>query len=135
MKPSEVATLPRPHFQPIPVFVGPAPGWTGPIAHAVGDTATATKQAYANDKGEGAESPLKPAPDAQSMRGKRGKRHGHAAKHRGRRGHASRAAHVRHKSHVSGKARAAASKRGGKAKLATAKPPARPAGLTPKKKR
>lgn len=79
MRPSEVAALPRPAFQPIPVFVGPVAGWTGPIAHAVGDTATPVTQAYSDDKDEAADNPLKPAPDAQSMRGKRG-RHGHAAK-------------------------------------------------------
>ena len=46
-------------------------GWTGPIAHAEGDTATPVKQAYSPDGEEEADSPVKAAPDAQSMRGKR----------------------------------------------------------------
>ena len=69
--PSQIAALPRPHFEPVPVFVGPVAGWTGPIARATGDTAT--KQAYASDKEDGADAPLKPAPDAQSMRGRKAK--------------------------------------------------------------
>jgi len=71
MRPSQVAAMPRPAFQPVPVFVGPVAGWTGPIAHAEGDTATPVKQAYSADGEDEADSPLKPAPDAQSMRGKR----------------------------------------------------------------
>ena len=71
MRPSPGATLPRPAFEPVPVFVGPVAGWTGPIAHAEGDTATPVKQAYSPDGEEEADSPVKPAPDAQSMRGKR----------------------------------------------------------------
>ena len=74
MRPSQIATLPRPAFQPVPVFVGPVAGWTGPIAHAEGDTATAVKQAYTADGEAEADSPVKPAPDAQSMRAKRGSR-------------------------------------------------------------
>jgi len=72
MRPSQIATLPRPAFQPVPVFVGPVAGWNGPIAHAQGDTATPVKQAYSPDGDEEADSPVKAAPDAQSMRGKRG---------------------------------------------------------------
>ncbi|MFT4098933.1 MAG: D-alanyl-D-alanine carboxypeptidase family protein [Rhodoblastus sp.] len=71
MRPSEVATLPRPAFQPVQVFIGPVAGWTGPIAHAQGDTATAVTQAYSADGEAEADSPVKPAPDAQSMRAKR----------------------------------------------------------------
>lgn len=33
---SEVNLAVRPHFVPIPVFVGPDPGWTGPVAQARG---------------------------------------------------------------------------------------------------
>ncbi|MCB1545822.1 MAG: D-alanyl-D-alanine carboxypeptidase, partial [Rhodoblastus sp.] len=81
MRPSEVATLPRPSFQPVPVFVGPVAGWTGPIAHAAGDTATPVTQAYSANADDEADSPVKPAPDAQSMRAKRGgKAKAHAAK-------------------------------------------------------
>ncbi|HMN71177.1 MAG TPA: D-alanyl-D-alanine carboxypeptidase family protein [Rhodoblastus sp.] len=71
MRPSEVATLPRPVFQPVPVFIGPVAGWTGPIAHAEGDTATPVTQAYSADGDAEADSPVKPAPDAQSMRARR----------------------------------------------------------------
>ena len=81
MRPSQVATLPRPTFEPIPVFVGPVAGWTGPIAHAQGDTATPVSQAYSANAEEDADSPVKPAPDAQSMRGKRAhKAKAHAAR-------------------------------------------------------
>lgn len=72
MRPSQIATLPRPAFAPVPVFVGPVAGWTGPIAHAEGDTATPVTQAYSANGEDEAESPIKPAPDAQSMRAKRG---------------------------------------------------------------
>ncbi|MFV0281727.1 MAG: D-alanyl-D-alanine carboxypeptidase family protein [Rhodoblastus sp.] len=72
LRPSEVAAMPRPTFTAIPIFVGPIAGWSGPIAHAVGDVATPKSQAYSAKAQEGADSPVKPAPDAQSMRGKRG---------------------------------------------------------------
>jgi D-alanyl-D-alanine carboxypeptidase len=74
--PSQIASLPRPHFEPVPVFVGPAPGWTGPIAHASDDNTPVNTQAYADDKDQDADQPLKPAPDAQSLRRK--KAHVHA---------------------------------------------------------
>jgi D-alanyl-D-alanine carboxypeptidase len=65
---SQIATLPRPAFDPLPVFVGPPPGWTGPIARATGDTTPIA--AYSAEKDEEADAPLKPAADAQSMRRK-----------------------------------------------------------------
>ncbi len=34
MTPLELASLPAPEFDPVPVFVGPKPGWTGPVAAA-----------------------------------------------------------------------------------------------------
>jgi D-alanyl-D-alanine carboxypeptidase len=32
--PEAMAAMPAPHFDPVPVFVGPKPGWTGPVAQA-----------------------------------------------------------------------------------------------------
>jgi D-alanyl-D-alanine carboxypeptidase len=32
--PVAMAAMPAPHFDPVPVFVGPKPGWTGPVAAA-----------------------------------------------------------------------------------------------------
>ena len=34
MTPLALASLPAPQFDPVPVFVGPKPGWTGPVAAA-----------------------------------------------------------------------------------------------------
>ena len=75
---AEIASLPRPVFDPIPVFVGPVPGWNGSIARANGDTTPV--QAYSEDKDATADAPLKPAPDAQSMR--KGGHRAASAKHR-----------------------------------------------------
>lgn len=74
---SQIASLPRPAFQPVPVYVGAPPNWTGPIARAIGDTTPVA--AYSAEKDEEADAPLKPAPDAQSMRRKPTKAK-HAAK-------------------------------------------------------
>ena len=30
-----IAAMPRPHFDPVPIFIGRAPGWTGPAARVV----------------------------------------------------------------------------------------------------
>jgi D-alanyl-D-alanine carboxypeptidase len=39
------------HFDPIPVFIGPKPGWTGPVLAArAADGSTPTATAYASDK-------------------------------------------------------------------------------------
>src|SRR5579862_2253799 len=32
--PVAMAAMPAPHFDPVPVFIGPKPGWTGPVAQA-----------------------------------------------------------------------------------------------------
>lgn len=71
LDPSAVVALPRPTFTPIDVFVGPVPGWTGPIAHAdnYAGPPPVTATAYAADKT--ADAPLKPSADALPM--KRGK--------------------------------------------------------------
>ena len=65
MKPSDVALLPRPHFQPTRVHVGRTEGYTGPVARtrapgaAVGEGTDL--EAYANDHvaAEPEEKPLK----------------------------------------------------------------------------
>ena len=118
MRPSEIATLPRPTFQPVPVFVGPVAGWTGPIAHAEGDTATPVSQAYSANGEDEAESPIKPAPDAQSMRAKRGgKAKAHAAKSRQPAAHEQKAQKAKAR-----KAKAKVEKASKPAKAAKAKP-------------
>ncbi len=75
---STIMSIPRPVFTPIEVFIGPVPGWTGAVAHAVDydGTQPATATAYAPDKST--ESPLKASADALPM--KRGKVAAKAAK-------------------------------------------------------
>ena len=70
--PRAVATLPRPVFTPVDVFVGPVPGWTGAVAHAdnyAGPPAipAATANAYAATLKTSA-SPLPASADALPMR-------------------------------------------------------------------
>lgn len=71
----DIARLPRPRFEPVPVYVGRAPGYEGPVAAArdpgapVGAPSTAT--AYTAEKAEGAEAagPIaRSAPGVLSMR-------------------------------------------------------------------
>jgi D-alanyl-D-alanine carboxypeptidase len=70
----QIANLPRPRFEPVPVHVGREPGYEGPVAGVrdpgspVGSPSTIT--AYAPEKPESAgASPIsRPAPDAVSMR-------------------------------------------------------------------
>ncbi len=73
---SQIMNTPRAAFEPIPVYVGAPQGWTGPIARATGDTTPVA--AYSAEKDEAADEPLKPAPDAQSMK-RKGGRGKHAA--------------------------------------------------------
>lgn len=82
----DIARLPRPQFQPVQVYAGRAPGYTGPVARARAAGAPIGEQtdltAYANQEPAGGEaSPIsKAAPDAASMRkGKRAKRGAAAA--------------------------------------------------------
>ena len=65
----QIASLPRPYFEPIPVFVGRVPGWTGTVAHAddYDPAVKTTATAYAGEKEE-ADNPLKPAADALPMK-------------------------------------------------------------------
>ena len=88
----DLARLPRPHFTPVAVYVGRAPGYAGPVARARAPGAPVGEQpdlaAYANDNAEapGADaSPIsRAAPDATSLR-KVGKRGGKRALARGAR--------------------------------------------------
>ena len=79
---AEVRLAGRPHFNPIPVFVGPEPGWTGPIAEA--KALPASVSAYASDKASAG--PLAPDPKAASLHlaGKAKKRFTRAARPRRR---------------------------------------------------
>jgi D-alanyl-D-alanine carboxypeptidase len=77
----DIAHLPRPHFEPVQVYAGRAPGYVGPVARARAPGAPVGEQpdlaAYANpEPAAGGESPIgRAAPDAVSMRkGKRGKK-------------------------------------------------------------
>jgi D-alanyl-D-alanine carboxypeptidase len=78
----DLAHLPRPQFQPVPVYVGRAPGYQGPVARArptgVAIGADTEVAAYSSENGASAAgaSPIsRPAPDAKPLRGhgKRGK--------------------------------------------------------------
>lgn len=78
-----IAALPRPRFEPTPVFLGRVPGYEGPVAGVrdpgspVGSPSTIT--AYAQEAPAAAASPIgRPAPDALSMRHVR-KQTAHAA--------------------------------------------------------
>ncbi len=84
----DLARLPRPHFEPVQVFVGRAPGYVGPVARARAPGAPVGEQsdlaAYANvEPAGGGASPIShAAPDAASMRkGKGSGRHGRHAAH------------------------------------------------------
>jgi D-alanyl-D-alanine carboxypeptidase len=81
----DIARLPRPHFEPVQVYVGRAPGYVGPVARARAPGAPVGEQtdlaAYANAEPTGGEaSPIsKAAPDAMSMRKGRHVRRGAAS--------------------------------------------------------
>jgi D-alanyl-D-alanine carboxypeptidase len=69
----EIAQMPRPRFEPTPVYLGRAPGYAGPVAgprdagSPVGSPSTIT--AFAPEKPAVRPSPIgRPAPDALSMR-------------------------------------------------------------------
>jgi D-alanyl-D-alanine carboxypeptidase len=74
-----IAALPRQHFEPTPVFLGRMPGYEGPVAGVrdpgspVGSPSTIT--AYATEKPAVGASPIgRPAPDAQSLRRRGGRK-------------------------------------------------------------
>ncbi|WP_363349798.1 D-alanyl-D-alanine carboxypeptidase family protein [Methylocystis echinoides] len=71
----DLARLPRPHYDPVPVYAGRAPGYVGPVARARAPGAPIGEQtdysAYANapEPAGGEASPIsRAAPDAVSMR-------------------------------------------------------------------
>jgi D-alanyl-D-alanine carboxypeptidase len=71
----DLARLPRPHFDPVPVYAGRAPGYAGPVARARAPGAPIGEQtdysAYANnpEPAGGEASPIsRAAPDAVNMR-------------------------------------------------------------------
>jgi D-alanyl-D-alanine carboxypeptidase len=75
MNAKEIAHLPRPRFEPVPVYVGRAPGYVGPVARTRAPGAPVGEQtdlaAYASqpEPGDADASPIsKPAPDAVSLR-------------------------------------------------------------------
>lgn len=77
----EIARLPRPHFEPVTVYAGRAPGYVGPVARSRAPGAPVGEQpdlaAYANpEPSASGDSPIgRAASDAVSMRkGKRGKK-------------------------------------------------------------
>jgi D-alanyl-D-alanine carboxypeptidase len=80
MSAHDVARLPRPHYDPVLVYAGRAPGYTGPVARARAPGAAIGEQpdlqAYANPEPAAGESPIgRAAPDAVNMRkAKRGKK-------------------------------------------------------------
>jgi hypothetical protein len=55
----------RVHFEPIPVFVGPKPGWTGPVLAARRTVATpAEASAFTSEKSDPAEAATEPSAPA-----------------------------------------------------------------------
>ena len=63
-----VAALPRPGYDPIPVFVGPAPGYQGPVAGPRPANTPIGAVAYAPQEKSSAPAPLQSDPAALSMR-------------------------------------------------------------------
>jgi D-alanyl-D-alanine carboxypeptidase len=72
-----IAALPRPIYQPIEVFVGPAPGYTGPVAGPRPANTPIGVIAYAAPEKAATALPLRPDPAALPMR--RGKATKHSA--------------------------------------------------------
>jgi len=59
----------RPHFDPVPVFIGPAPGWKGPVlaARPASNTLPADVKAYSAEKANGVEDSASAAPSAPAI--------------------------------------------------------------------
>jgi D-alanyl-D-alanine carboxypeptidase len=80
MSAHDIARLPRPHYEPVLVYAGRAPGYTGPVARARAPGAAIGEQpdlqAYANPEPAAGDTPIgRAAPDAVNMRkAKRGKK-------------------------------------------------------------
>jgi D-alanyl-D-alanine carboxypeptidase len=73
-----IAALPRPAYEPISVFVGPAPGYQGPVAGPRPANTPIGVIAYASPEKAVTPAPLRPDPKALSMR--RGAKPKHTAK-------------------------------------------------------
>jgi D-alanyl-D-alanine carboxypeptidase len=83
---SRIAMMPAPVFDPVAVYIGPAPGYLGPVAEAraphspIGTPSPPdAASAYTADKPEGIETtdtPVKPDPAALPMKGKLAKKGG-----------------------------------------------------------
>jgi D-alanyl-D-alanine carboxypeptidase len=73
-----IAALPRPAYEPISVFVGPAPGYQGPVAGPRPANTPIGVIAYASPEKAAIPAPLRPDPKALSMR--RGAKPKHNAK-------------------------------------------------------
>ena len=70
-----IAALPRPTYEPISVFVGPAPGYQGPVAGPRPANTPIGAIAYASPEKLVAHAPLRPDPAAQSLRRSAPSRH------------------------------------------------------------
>ncbi|MFO1104398.1 MAG: D-alanyl-D-alanine carboxypeptidase family protein [Methylocystis sp.] len=75
MNAKEIAHLPRPRFEPVPVYVGRTPGYVGPVARTrapgapVGEQTDLTAYAAQPEPVDANASPIgKPAPDAVALR-------------------------------------------------------------------
>ncbi len=73
-----IAALPRPAYEPISVFLGPAPGYQGPVAGPRPANTPIGVIAYASPEKAAISAPLRPDPKALSMR--RGAKPKHDAK-------------------------------------------------------
>jgi D-alanyl-D-alanine carboxypeptidase len=65
---ASIAALPRPVYDPVSVFVGPAPGYNGPVAGPRPTNTPIGAIAYAPPEKIATPAPLKPDPKALSMR-------------------------------------------------------------------
>jgi D-alanyl-D-alanine carboxypeptidase len=70
-----IAALPRPAYQPIEVFVGPAPGYTGPVAGPRPTNTPIGVIAYASPEKAATVAPLRPDPSALPMRRSKAAKH------------------------------------------------------------
>jgi D-alanyl-D-alanine carboxypeptidase len=61
MDPEAMAAMPAPHFDPVPVFVGPKPGWTGAVAAAKPSEPTNEKSSFAAPESASAYAADKPS--------------------------------------------------------------------------
>ena len=121
-----IAALPRPVYDPVPVFVGPTPGYQGPVAGPRPANTPIGAIAYAPPADRAAPAPIKPDPKALSMH------RASQAKHK-----AATQAKVHEKPAVKKSAKAekkptkAATSKAAKAKTAASKTPPKPSTSPP----